>query len=179
MVDPGKYDQALQALHRVLIHTRAMGYEGCDPQKIASLLDWAEHLPLHLGAPQDRTAEFRSVLADLAEQEPRFRAAVAAFDEPVPVRTWPTCGTTRGTAAPVRLILTAPQPGLDKVGLTKSLQHALQLPLAQAKGLTDRVAAGEAVVLPVPSRTVAEQFVAPGTAVGATVIVEDVSGRRG
>jgi hypothetical protein len=57
--------------------------------------------------------------------------------------------------------------GLNKVRLTKALQVDLGLTLSAAKGVTDRVAGGETVTLPVADRAAAERFVRSAIEVGA------------
>ena len=86
MIDPKKYDQALHALHTVLISARSMAYEGCNPAKIADVLDWAELLPRFIAAEQDKTAEFRDALEAIAEKQPAFRTVLTVFDRSEPVR---------------------------------------------------------------------------------------------
>jgi hypothetical protein len=80
MIDTCRYNQALQALHRVLIEARFMAYEGQDSSKMAGVLDWAELLPRLLAAEEDKTSEYRSTLAAIAESDPRFAGALSAFD---------------------------------------------------------------------------------------------------
>jgi hypothetical protein len=80
MIPPEKQHQAFRALHRVLIRTRLMGYEGKPPREIADVLDWAELLPVHLAADEDRTGEFRNVLAAIDSGRPGFEGLLAIFD---------------------------------------------------------------------------------------------------
>ena len=86
MIDTLKYNQALQALHRVLVEARFMAYEGQDSTKVADVLDWAELLPRLLAAEEDKTSEFRNTLAAIAEADPRFADALSAFDSGERVR---------------------------------------------------------------------------------------------
>ena len=65
------------------------------------------------------------------------------------------------------VILAAPTPGLNKVGLTKALQVDLGLTLSAAKGFTDRVTRGETVTVPVADRAAAERFVRSAIELGA------------
>jgi hypothetical protein len=53
MVRTEKADQALQALHRVLIGARLMAYQEESHSRIADVLDWAELLPRYLAARDD------------------------------------------------------------------------------------------------------------------------------
>jgi hypothetical protein len=86
MIDPLKQNQAPQALHRILIEARLMAYEGQDSAKLADVLDWAELLPGLLAAEEDKTSEYRSTLAAIAECHPRFTAALSAFESGERVR---------------------------------------------------------------------------------------------
>src|SRR3954464_7537891 len=122
MVVPAKYDQALRALQRVLILGRFMGYEGCDPRRIADVLDAAEILPAYLASPCDKTAEFRGTLEGLASRDRRFGYALAAFDQPLAVRTWREVDEgAHIDKSVIRVLVSAPQPGLNKVGLTRCM----------------------------------------------------------
>jgi hypothetical protein len=47
------------------------------------------------------------------------------------------------------------RPGLNKVGLTKTLQAEFGLSLGDAKQATDKVLSGQAVTLPAPDRRTA------------------------
>jgi hypothetical protein len=86
MIDILKQNQALQALHRVLIEARLMAYEGQDSAKMADVLDWAELLPRLLAADEDKTSEYRNTLAAIAENYPRFTGALTAFESGERVR---------------------------------------------------------------------------------------------
>jgi len=86
MIDPEKTDQAYQALHRVLVETRLMALDDEPTAKIAEILDWAELLPRHMAARDDKTAEFRDTLEAIVEKDARFSHALRAFAKPQPVR---------------------------------------------------------------------------------------------
>ena len=86
MIDTGKYNQALQALHRVLIEARFMAYQGQDAATIARVLDWAELLPRLLAAEEDKTSEYRNTLAAIADGCPRLAGALSVFDAREQVR---------------------------------------------------------------------------------------------
>jgi hypothetical protein len=79
MVRPEKQHQALHALHYVLIRARSMGYQGQPPREIADVLDWAELLPVHLAADEDRTADYRNALSALSQMK-GFAGVLAIFD---------------------------------------------------------------------------------------------------
>src|SRR6266513_4624035 len=159
MVVPDKYDQALQTLQRVLIIARMMGYEGCDPRRIADVLDAAEILPAYLASPCDRTTEFRDTVESLASRDSRFRYALAAFDEPLAVRTWREVEDgVHVEKRVIRVLVSAPQQGLNKVGLTRCLQEVLAMGLGEAKEVTDSVLLGKVVAVRVQDRSKAERF---------------------
>ena len=86
MIDPEKSDQALQALHRVLVETRLMALDGEPTSDIAEVLDWAELLPRLIATEGDKTEEFRDTLEAIVEKNSRFTHAVRAFARPQPVR---------------------------------------------------------------------------------------------
>src|SRR3954454_8617805 len=159
MVAPDKCRQALQSLQRILILARFMGYEGCDPRKIADVLDAAEILPAYLASPCDKTSEFRDTVESLALRDPRFGYALAAFDEPFAVRTWREVEEgVHIQKTVIHVLVSAPQPGLSKVGLTRCLQEVLAIGLREAKEVTDSVLLGKAVAIPVRDRAMAERL---------------------
>jgi len=88
VIQSEKQNQALHALHHVLIRTRTLAYQGCDPAHIADILDWAELLPRCIAAEKDQTAEFRNALEAIAEREPTLDVALTIFDQPEPARRW-------------------------------------------------------------------------------------------
>jgi len=79
MIDPERIDQAYQALHRVLVEARLMALDDEPTAKIAEILDWAELLPRHMAAPDDKTAEFQDTLEAIVEKDSRFSHALRAF----------------------------------------------------------------------------------------------------
>jgi hypothetical protein len=81
VIRPEKTEQALWALHRILVHARWMAHEAGHEQ-LASLLDAAEILPKHLADEGDATEAFRQALADLAQEHPACSSLVEQFDEP-------------------------------------------------------------------------------------------------
>ena len=85
MVRDDKLYQALQALHYVLIRARSMGYEGRPPREIADVLDWAELLPVHLAAEDDRRGEYRNALSAIAEKK-GFAGVLRVFDSDKKIR---------------------------------------------------------------------------------------------
>lgn len=87
MIDDEKYEQALLALHRVLIEARMMGLEGESGPAIAEVLDWAELLPGYLGGERENTDDFRNALEAIVEKRPRFTHALRVFDAPLRARS--------------------------------------------------------------------------------------------
>ena len=80
MIAADKEKQSLKAINDVLVHARAMAYEGAEHGDIAWVLDIAEYLPMLMLEEGDRTSEFRESLVDLAERFPQFAVAVQRFD---------------------------------------------------------------------------------------------------
>jgi hypothetical protein len=80
MVSPEKLNNALFALHRILVEARAMTATG-DARALAEVLDWAEPLPRMIGSKrEDQTEEFRQYIEAIVERQPRFRHALCAFE---------------------------------------------------------------------------------------------------
>jgi hypothetical protein len=88
LISAEKYQQALRALHAVLIEGRAMAYDGEAQERIASALDWAEYLVRLIAEIEDRTREFREVLHDLRMLRPGFGVALQYFDDLVVPERW-------------------------------------------------------------------------------------------
>jgi hypothetical protein len=87
MIDPEKHDQAFQALHRVLIEARLMGFEGESGEAIADVLDWAELLPTFFRGDRENTGDFRNALKAIADKRPRFGHALRVFDSATPAKS--------------------------------------------------------------------------------------------
>jgi hypothetical protein len=83
---PERENQALTALHRVLIEARLMALEEEPVSEIAEVLDWAELLPQFLAAEEDKTDDFLNALQAIAHRQPRFDHAIGAFNRPQPLR---------------------------------------------------------------------------------------------
>jgi hypothetical protein len=80
MVSSDKLNNALFALHRILVEARAMAGEG-HAEALVHVLDWAEPLPRLIGEKQeDRTEQFRSYIEAIVERHPRFSHALAMFE---------------------------------------------------------------------------------------------------
>ena len=80
MVNPDKLNNALFALHRILVEARAMTATG-EARALAEVLDWAEPLPRMIGSKdRDQTQEFRQYVEAIVERQPRFRHALCALD---------------------------------------------------------------------------------------------------
>ena len=81
MVQDHKRELALYAMHRAFVEARLMAYESVPQEKIARFLDIAELLPKHLAVPEDRTADFRRLLGDLADERPHMVNLLRRYDE--------------------------------------------------------------------------------------------------
>lgn len=81
MISAGKQDNALRALHCVLITARAMSYLSEPGIDVAEVLDEAEYLVVLLMKSEDATLEFREHLESLAQKRERFSPALRFFDE--------------------------------------------------------------------------------------------------
>ena len=81
MVRRDKRNNALYALHRVLVEARTMATARNDIE-MAQVLDWAETLPRLIAVgDRDTTEQFREHLRAIAERHPSFRHALTAFDQ--------------------------------------------------------------------------------------------------
>ncbi len=58
-----------------------MPYERVDQAEIARFLDIAELLPKQLAVSEDKTAAFRSLLADLVGVRPKISHLLSRFDD--------------------------------------------------------------------------------------------------
>lgn len=81
MVKDGLHELALYAMHRAFIEARLMAYENVPQERIARFLDIAELLPKHFAVPEDRSAEFRQLLGDLADERPHMVNLLRRYDE--------------------------------------------------------------------------------------------------
>ena len=80
MISIERQRNALRAINAVMVGARKLARDG-KAGELASALDVAEYLPLLMLDPDDRTAEFRRQLQDLAQVEPMFILALDRFDE--------------------------------------------------------------------------------------------------
>jgi hypothetical protein len=84
MIVPDKLHNALYALQGVLIRTRSLAMAETTARKdLASILDYAEHLPRLIASQTDQTTSFREILVDVAD---RYQCpfVLQRFDEQVP-----------------------------------------------------------------------------------------------
>ena len=88
MVQPEKIDNALYALHLVLVRARFMAQHEEPPQELAKLLDYAEMLPRLLATKEDMTEKYREYLQGVVESFPVCRYILEKFDEPSAPPTW-------------------------------------------------------------------------------------------
>ena len=70
MVRAEKYAQALSALQQIIIRARFLAAKESLAPKAVGLLDAAEELPRLLADKEDRTDEFATALAAIAEKYP-------------------------------------------------------------------------------------------------------------
>ena len=86
MFTPDKLNNALYALHGILIRARALANEHHSGPDLVALLDYAEYLPRLIAESTDETSRYRAILEEVGE---RFHSAyvVERFDKPPP-RLW-------------------------------------------------------------------------------------------
>jgi hypothetical protein len=78
MIRPDKHDDALRAIHRLLVYARKMAAEKAPHEDLFAVLDVAELLPMLFLEPTDKTEFFRQMISD--NKNPGFVAALDAFD---------------------------------------------------------------------------------------------------
>ena len=78
MIHSEQCQQALRALHRLIVHAKAQAYETGDTG-VADLLNDIELLPEFLADEEDRTAEFIEMLQGIARAHPDCRYIVEEF----------------------------------------------------------------------------------------------------
>jgi hypothetical protein len=83
MIAPNKLQNALRALHGVLIVARQMAYTKAPGAAMADILDSVEILPSLIASEMDETDQFRLYLASIAEKH-KCVFVLQYFDEPVP-----------------------------------------------------------------------------------------------
>jgi hypothetical protein len=76
MINPAQMPQALKALQRLIIHSKAQAYVG---SQLAELLNDMELLPEFLADGSDRTEEFAEMLQGIARMHPSCRYIVEEF----------------------------------------------------------------------------------------------------
>ena len=83
MIRAEKYQQALVALHTVIIQARFMSYQAEDSAKIAALLDDAEYLVQLITKVEDCTETYAAVLKGISERFPCRHIFTEFSREPV------------------------------------------------------------------------------------------------
>jgi hypothetical protein len=78
MITPEQYCQALKALQRLIIHSKAEAYNSGNPQ-LAELLNDIELLPEYIADERDRTDDFVEMLRGIAQMHPDSRYIVDDF----------------------------------------------------------------------------------------------------
>jgi hypothetical protein len=81
MIEQGKMNNALYALHLILVRARFMSYHKEAHEDIAMILDSAEELPRLIAVEDDMTEAFRNSLVGLAARYPSCSNALTAFDQ--------------------------------------------------------------------------------------------------
>jgi hypothetical protein len=87
MIREDRLQNALWALHTVLVIARHMAASGTRSVDLAEVLDVAEYLPGLIAASEDNTQEYRSQLELLSDRYPDTSIALERFDR-VPVPRW-------------------------------------------------------------------------------------------
>lgn len=88
MIEQGKLNNALYALHLILVRARFMSYNKESHEDIATILDYAEQLPRFIAVEDDRTDDFRGYLVEIAERYPFYLPALTAFDQVGKPEAW-------------------------------------------------------------------------------------------
>ena len=78
MIRPDRHDDALRAIHFLLVKAREMAAEKAPHEDIFAVLDVAELLPMLFLEPTDKTDFFREMISD--DRYGAFVAALDAFD---------------------------------------------------------------------------------------------------
>ena len=68
MIRHDKYHCSLYALHGVMIKARDLAYQSQDNEKLAKLLDYAEHLPRLIASEEDCTNIFANTIEQIAKE---------------------------------------------------------------------------------------------------------------
>ncbi len=79
MIDAEQLPQALKALQRLIIHSKARAYDSGDLQ-LAELLNDIELLPEYLANANDRTDEFIEMLQGIVRIHPSCRYIIEEFE---------------------------------------------------------------------------------------------------
>ena len=87
MIRPEKLNEALYALHFVLVTARSMAYHESSGG-IANLLDWAEALPRFFATVDDRTDEFRRYLEGIVKDVSSCSHLLKTFDDSSAPKEW-------------------------------------------------------------------------------------------
>lgn len=84
MIKEADFKNALLALKDLLVAARTMAFEKRSHEQLAAYLDAIEYLPTLIAQDADLTADYRSVLEDLAARFPVARVALQRFDRQIP-----------------------------------------------------------------------------------------------
>jgi hypothetical protein len=79
MINTEQVPQALRALQRLIVYSKAQAYDSGEP-RLGELLNDVELLPEYLADERDRTAEFIEMLQGIARLHPGCRSIVEEFE---------------------------------------------------------------------------------------------------
>lgn len=88
MIRPEKYNNALYAIHLLIVKIRLMAYQEANLKEIATIADYAEILPRLINAKEDKTEEFRKYLIGTVELYPLLSYVLRAFDDEYLEENW-------------------------------------------------------------------------------------------
>jgi hypothetical protein len=80
MIAKEKLPQALKALQRLIVHSKAQAYDSGSTQ-VAELLNDLELLPEYLADHRDCTSEFVDMLQGIAQMHPGCRYIMEEFEQ--------------------------------------------------------------------------------------------------
>ena len=87
MIAQEKLNEALYALHFILVRARCMAYENGD-RNLARLLDYAEELPRFIAEVEDRTNAYETSLRGIAHLYPNLTHMSKTFEESSAPKKW-------------------------------------------------------------------------------------------
>jgi hypothetical protein len=88
MIKAEMLNNALYALHSILVRARFMAYTSANTQDIAVILDYAEALPRLIAVTDDMTQDFRQYIVDIVSRYPECSYILDRFDNSPAPETW-------------------------------------------------------------------------------------------